>query len=114
VAGGRFSGMFNSIAGSEFRNYSPGELLLANVIRMCCDRGLNTFDLGIGDAAYKQVYCKDAEALFDSVIPITAAGQVVVPCWRAGLALKGKVKKSNMLLRAVRNITQMMSRKVLA
>ena len=55
----------------------------------------NKFDLGIGDAAYKQVYCKDAEALYDSVIPITAAGQVAAPIWRAGLALKGKVKKSD-------------------
>ncbi len=114
VADGRFSGMFNSIAGAEFRNYSPGELLLANVIRMCCERGLNKFDLGIGDAAYKQVYCKDAEALYDSVIPITAAGQVAAPLWRAGLALKGKVKKSDMLLRAVRSITQLMSRKAAA
>jgi CelD/BcsL family acetyltransferase involved in cellulose biosynthesis len=114
VADGRFSGMFNSIAGSEFRNYSPGELLLANVIRMCCERGLDQFDLGIGDAAYKQVYCKDAEALYDSVIPITAAGQAVAPIWRAGLALKGKVKKSDALLQAVRSITQMMSRKVMA
>ena len=114
VADGRFSGMFNSIAGAEFRNYSPGELLLANVIRMCCERGLNKFDLGIGDAAYKQVYCKDAEALYDSVIPITAAGQVVAPLWRAGLAVKGKVKKSDTLLRAVRSITQMMSRKAAA
>ena len=111
VADGRFSAMFNSIAGAEFRSYSPGDLLLANVIRMCCERGLDTFDLGIGDAAYKQAYCKDAEALFDSVIPITAAGQVVAPLWRAGLALKGKVKKSDMLLRSVRSITQLMSRK---
>lgn len=111
VADGRFSGMFNSIAGPEFRNYSPGELLLANVTRMCCERGLNRFDLGIGDAAYKQVYCKDAEALYDSVIPITAAGQVVAPIWRAGLALKGKVKKSDTLLRAVRCITQVLSRR---
>ena len=114
VAHGRFSGMFNSIAGAEFRNYSPGELLLANVIRMCCERGLDKFDLGIGDAAYKQVYCRDAEALYDSVIPITAAGQVVAPFWRAGLALKGKVKKSNTLLCAVRSITQMVSRKAAA
>jgi CelD/BcsL family acetyltransferase involved in cellulose biosynthesis len=112
VAGGRFSGMFNSIAGAEFRNYSPGELLLANVIRMCCERGLDKFDLGIGDAAYKQVYCKDAEALYDSVIPITAAGQVAAPFWRAGLTLKGKVKKSGLLLRAVRAITQVVSPKV--
>jgi CelD/BcsL family acetyltransferase involved in cellulose biosynthesis len=114
VADGRFSGMFNSIAGAEFRNYSPGELLLANVIRMCCERGLKKFDLGIGDAAYKQVYCKDAEALYDSVIPITAVGQVAAPLWRAGLALKGKVKKSDMLLRAIRSITQLMSRNATA
>jgi CelD/BcsL family acetyltransferase involved in cellulose biosynthesis len=111
VAGGRFSGMFNSIAGAEFRNYSPGELLLANVIRMCCERGLGRFDLGIGDAAYKQVYCKDAEALYDSVIPITAAGQVAAPIWRAGLTLKGKIKKSGMPLRAVRSIRQVVSRR---
>jgi CelD/BcsL family acetyltransferase involved in cellulose biosynthesis len=111
VADGRFSGMFNSIAGSEFRNYSPGELLLANVIRMCCERGLHKFDLGIGDAAYKQVYCKDAEALYDSAIPITAAGRLAAPIWRAGLALKGKIKQSDMLLRRVRSITQLMSRK---
>jgi CelD/BcsL family acetyltransferase involved in cellulose biosynthesis len=114
VAGGRFSGMFNSIAGAEFRNYSPGELLLANLIRMCCERGLDRFDLGIGDAAYKRVYCGDAEALYDSVIPITAAGQVAAPLWRAGLALKGKVKKSDTVLRAVRSLTQIMSRKAVA
>jgi CelD/BcsL family acetyltransferase involved in cellulose biosynthesis len=114
VAQGRFSGMFNSIAGAEFRNYSPGELLLANVIRMCCERGLDKFDLGIGDAPYKRVYCRDAEALYDSVIPITAAGQVAAPIWRVGLNLKGKVKKSDTLLRAIRSITQMMSRKVAA
>ena len=111
MAGGRFSGMFNSIAGAEFRNYSPGELLLANVIRMCCERGLEKFDLGIGDAAYKQVYCRDAEALFDSVIPVTVAGQLAAPLWRAGLAVKGKVKKSDTLLRAARFVAQMMSRK---
>jgi CelD/BcsL family acetyltransferase involved in cellulose biosynthesis len=111
AAAGRFSGMFNSIAGAEFRNYSPGELLLANVIRMCCERGLTTFDLGIGDAAYKQVYCKDAETLYDSVIPVTAAGQVAAPFWRAGLAVKGRIKKSDTLLRAGRSMTQMLSRK---
>ena len=111
VADGRFSGMFNSIAGAEFRNFSPGELLLANVIRMCCERGLQKFDLGIGDAAYKQVYCRDAETLYDSVIPITAVGQVAAPIWRTGLALKGRVKKSDTLLRAVRFMSQIISKK---
>ncbi len=113
AADGRFSGMFNSIAGAEFRNYSPGELLLASVIRMCCERGLTRFDLGIGDAPYKQVYCKDAEALYDSVIAVTAAGQVAAPVWRASLALKGRVKQSDVLLRLARSIAQIMPWKAL-
>ncbi len=114
IAHGRFSGMFNSIAGAEFRDYSPGELLLSNVVRMCCERGYNRFDLGIGDAAYKQVYCKDAEPLYDSVIPITAAGHVVAPIWRAGLAMKSRIKQSDALLRGIRFMHQLISRKFAA
>jgi CelD/BcsL family acetyltransferase involved in cellulose biosynthesis len=114
LAHGRFSGMFNSIAGAEFRDYSPGELLLSNVVRMCCERGCNWFDLGIGDAAYKQVYCKDAEPLYDSIIPITAAGRAVAPFWRAGLAVKSRIKQSDALLRGTRFMHQLISRKAAA
>ena len=115
IAGhGRFSGMFNSIAGSEFRDYSPGELLLSRVVRSCCERGFDRFDLGIGDAAYKQAYCNDAESLYDSVIPITKAGHVAAPFWRGGLALKSKVKQSDALLRGVRSVQQLMFKKAAA
>lgn len=111
---GRLSGMFNSIAGAEFRDYSPGDLLLANVIRMACERGFRKFDLGIGDAAYKQVYCKDAETLYDSVVPITAAGHLAAPFWRAGLALKSRIKRSEALLRRVHLLQQLISRRTAA
>jgi len=114
MAHGRFSGMFNSIAGLEVRDYSPGELLLSNVVRMCCERGCDRFDLGIGDAAYKQVYCKDAEPLYDSVIPITAAGDAVAPFWRAGLAMKSRIKQSDTLLRGTRFMHQLIFRKAAA
>ena len=114
AAHGRFSGMFNSIAGAEFRNCSPGELLLSNVVRMCCERGFEKFDLGIGEAAYKHAYCSDAEELFDSIIPITASGHIAAPFWRGGLAIKSKVKQSDALLRSVRSIQQLISRKTAA
>jgi CelD/BcsL family acetyltransferase involved in cellulose biosynthesis len=114
TANGRFSGMFNSMAGTEFRDYSPGELLLSHVVKCCCERGLNRFDLGIGEAAYKRVYCNDAEPLHDSIIPITVAGQVAAPIWRAGLALKSQIKKSDTMLRAIRSIRQITSRKTVA
>lgn len=111
VAHGRFSGMFNSFGGPEFRNYSPGELLLSNVVRMGCERGFDRFDLGIGDAAYKQVFCRDAESLYDSVIPITAVGRAAAPFWRGGLSLKARIKQSDALLRGVRSVKQLISRK---
>ena len=114
AAHGRFSCMFNSIAGTEFRTYSPGDLLLSNVVRMCCVRGFEKFDLGIGEAAYKQAYCGDAVELFDSIIPITAAGHFAAPFWRAALAMKAKVKRSDALLRGVRSVQQLISRKTAA
>jgi CelD/BcsL family acetyltransferase involved in cellulose biosynthesis len=102
--------MFNSIAGPEFRDYSPGELLLSNVVRMCCERGCNRFDLGIGGAAYKQVFCNEAEPLYDSIIPITAVGHAAAPLWRGALSLKARIKQSDSLLRGVRSVQQLISR----
>ena len=111
VADGRFSGMFNSMAGAEFREYSPGELLLSQVVKSCCERGLDRFDLGIGEAGYKQVYCKDVEALYDSVIPITMLGHAAAPLWRASLAIKRKLKRSNRMLRTARTVGNLVSRR---
>jgi CelD/BcsL family acetyltransferase involved in cellulose biosynthesis len=69
----RFCGMFNSMISGEFAHQSPGELLLANVVRMCCERGYTTFDLGIGEAAYKKA----------------------APFWRTHLNLKRGIKHSS-------------------
>jgi len=66
AGGGRFCGMFNSIIHGRFAAESPGEQLLVNIVRTCCDRGLITFDLGAGKARYKGLFCPDAEILFDS------------------------------------------------
>jgi CelD/BcsL family acetyltransferase involved in cellulose biosynthesis len=110
VAGERCYGMFNSMTNGELRVHSPGELLLANVIRMCCERGLKTFDLGVGDAAYKQVFCNDVEQLFDSVIPISAIGHAVAPAWRGALAAKRRLKKSEIVMQVRRRFGRSLTR----
>lgn len=107
-ANGRLCGMFNSMAGDPYRNESPGELLLANVIRLCCQRGLDRFDLGIGDAAYKEVFCNEVEPLFDSVLPITLAGAALAPAWRAGLAARRELKKSQTVMQTRRFLGRLM------
>ena len=53
VGGGRFCAMFNSIIQGRFAVESPGEQLILKLVRSCCERGLDTFDLGIGEARYK-------------------------------------------------------------
>ena len=94
VSDRRFCGMFNSMIMNELANESPGELLLANVVRMACERGLLTFDLGIGEAGYKRAFCNETDTLFDAVVPLTMRGKLVAPLWRAQLNVKRRIKHS--------------------
>jgi CelD/BcsL family acetyltransferase involved in cellulose biosynthesis len=102
VGGGRFSAMFNSIIQGRFAIESPGEQLILNLVRSCCARGLTTFDLGIGEAHYKNLFCSDAEPLFDNFLPLNAAGRLLTwPAARAAAA-KRTVKQNPMLWSLVR------------
>jgi CelD/BcsL family acetyltransferase involved in cellulose biosynthesis len=102
VSGGRFSAMFNSIIRTDLARESPGQLLLVNVVRMCCERGLTTFDLGIGDARYKHMFCDEPEPLFDSVLGLTPLGRAAAPLWRLHLSAKTRIKRSRLLWAAAR------------
>lgn len=101
VRDGRFSAMFNSIPADKFRSESPGEQLLVNMIRTCCERGLTTFDLGVGEASYKDMFCPDEEPLFDTCLPLSARGHALVAIERAKSAVKRTVKQNKSLWSAV-------------
>ena len=85
---GRFCAMFNSIIAGPYAAESPGEQLILKLVEHCCGRGLDTFDLGIGEAHYKNLFCGDAEPLFDSFLPLSRAGRVLG--FAAALAEIGK------------------------
>jgi CelD/BcsL family acetyltransferase involved in cellulose biosynthesis len=89
VGGGRFCGMINSIIKDRYAAESPGEQLLARVVQRCCERGLNTFDLGIGESHYKALFCPDAEPLFDSHLPLGPAGRLLA----FGYTMAGRTKR---------------------
>ncbi|MGH6665140.1 MAG: GNAT family N-acetyltransferase, partial [Pseudolabrys sp.] len=93
VGGGRFSCMFNSIAQGHYANESPGEQLIVNLVRRCCERGFATFDLGIGEARYKNLFCSDAEPQFDSFLPLSRAGWPLTAAARIAAAIKRTVKQ---------------------
>ena len=69
--------MFNAFdMDEEIAKSSPGDLLLQWILEDKCREGLKSFDLGIGEARYKNAWCDHAEPMFDSVLAITSLGRV--------------------------------------
>jgi CelD/BcsL family acetyltransferase involved in cellulose biosynthesis len=73
--GDRFSTMFNTYTISENARYSPGLILLRNMIDHFGERGYTAYDFGVGSEEYKMTFCKEDEPLVDSFIPLTARGR---------------------------------------
>jgi CelD/BcsL family acetyltransferase involved in cellulose biosynthesis len=110
VGSGRFCAMFNSIIQGRFAVESPGEQLILRLVRSCCERELLTFDLGIGEARYKNLLCGDAEPLFDSYIPLSAAGRLPALAFSLGAATKRMVKTQPALWSVVGAIRRLRAR----
>jgi CelD/BcsL family acetyltransferase involved in cellulose biosynthesis len=110
VSGGRFSGMFNSIIKERYAAESPGEQLLAMLVQHSCARGLDTFDLGIGQANYKALFCDDAEPLFDSYLPLNAGGRLLAFAFATIAAVKRAVKAHAALWSLVRALRRLRAR----
>jgi len=74
--GYRFSMMFNTYTMSEHSRYSPGLILIRNIIDHYAGRGCRALDLGIGSDEYKRMFCKTDEPIFDSFIALTFRGKL--------------------------------------
>lgn len=108
---GHFSAMVNSFdTDPEIARSSPGELLLAKVIARQCERGIASFDLGIGEARYKSTYCNLTMPLFDVVVALTPKGQVFAAFRSLGSRLKATAKQNPRLVAALRECKRSLSR----
>jgi CelD/BcsL family acetyltransferase involved in cellulose biosynthesis len=95
IDGQRFSCMFNSFDQSpEIARFSPGDILLTRIIRTQCEFGRTEIDLGIGEARYKQLFCKDVEELVDVFLPVTLRGRLYGLVLRRLAAAKRAVKQT--------------------
>lgn len=92
--GDRLSCMFNSIASGETAKYSPGELLLGFVVEDAIGRGVRTFDLGVGAAGYKRMFCPEVDQLSDSIIGVTLRGRAAATTLGALRSAKARIKAS--------------------
>ncbi len=74
---GRVYGYFSGINLDAYQRVSPGELLLYQLIRDCCERGFQVLDLGVGEERYKAAWSPVLEAQFATFLPASAKGRVI-------------------------------------
>ena len=97
--GYRFSMMFNTYTMSGNSKYSPGLILMRDIIdHFRRRRIIAPFDLGIGSDEYKRLFCKSDEPIFDSFIPLSAPRQVAAAAMSGLNRTKRMVKHNPALL----------------
>lgn len=96
----RLSGMFISFADrEETTRFSPGDVLVSRIIAGQCLKGRRAFDLGVGEARYKQTFCDEPVTLVDILVPASAAGRLYAFGRGGAVALKRRVKQSPAAMR---------------
>ncbi len=92
---GRFSCMVNSFdADPEIAKSSPGDLLLMKLLTHLCERGVASFDLGIGEARYKENYCDTTIPLFDVTLGFGVKGHMLAACYAFASRVKRAIKQN--------------------
>ena len=107
----RISGLFTAFDSDvEISRCSPGDLLLVHIIRDACARGFSTFDLGVGEAHYKDKVCDETDVLVDSFLPMTAGGKAMAAALYAKQGLKRMIKTSAVGKRAIAALRSLKAR----
>ena len=104
VDGRRFSMMFNTYTMSENSRYSPGLILIRNIIDHYAGRGCRSLDLGVGSDDYKRLFCKSSEPIFDCFVPLTVRGKIAAAAMSGINRIKYLVKHTPALLPAARRL----------
>jgi CelD/BcsL family acetyltransferase involved in cellulose biosynthesis len=96
--GHRFSMMFNTYTMSPNSKYSPGLILMRDIIDHYAGQGYRALDLGIGSDDYKRLFCKGDEPIFDSFIPLSQRGKLAASLMSGVNRTKRLVKHNPALL----------------
>jgi CelD/BcsL family acetyltransferase involved in cellulose biosynthesis len=108
----RLSANFNTYTLGAHARHSPGLILLQHMIGDCAARGIRSFDIGVGGAHYKTVFCKEPEPLHDAFVPLSVRGQLAAPLFAAAHAGKRAIKRHPGLWSAVQSLRRLRARHV--
>jgi CelD/BcsL family acetyltransferase involved in cellulose biosynthesis len=111
VAGkNRFSMMFNTYTMSGNSRYSPGLILMRNIVDHYAGCGFRALDLGIGSDDYKRSFCKDDEPIFDCFIPLSLRGKVAAAAMSGVNRAKYLVKHNQALFHMAQRLRSVFHR----
>jgi CelD/BcsL family acetyltransferase involved in cellulose biosynthesis len=102
--GNRFSMMFNTYTLSGNSKYSPGLILMRDIIDHYAERGTVSLDLGIGSDDYKRLFCKDDEPIFDSFVPLGIRGRIAAAALLSLMRAKRLVKQTPALMQIAQRV----------
>jgi len=105
--GHRFSMMFNTYTMSHNSKYSPGLILMRDIIDHYSAKQYRAFDLGIGSDEYKRLFCKDDEVIFDSFVPLSLRGKLACGVMSAVNRAKRTVKHNPAMFEIAQNLRSM-------
>ena len=86
--------MFNTYTMSASSKYSPGLILMRDIIDHYAANGYRALYLGIGSDDYKRLFCKNDEPIFDNFVPLTARGRIAASAM-SGLNRAKRMVKQN-------------------
>jgi CelD/BcsL family acetyltransferase involved in cellulose biosynthesis len=96
--GHRFSMMFNTYTMSGNARYSPGLILMREIVDRYAERGYTSLDLGIGSDDYKRLFCKGDQPIFDSFLAVSPRGKVAATVMSSFCHAKRLVKQTPALM----------------
>ncbi|MBR0695790.1 GNAT family N-acetyltransferase [Bradyrhizobium lablabi] len=105
--GHRFSMMFNTYTMSGNSKYSPGLILMRDIIDRHASQNYRALDLGIGSDEYKRLFCKNDDAIFDSFVPLSLRGRLAASALSGLNRAKRTVKHNPALLEIAQNLRSM-------
>jgi CelD/BcsL family acetyltransferase involved in cellulose biosynthesis len=108
--GHRFSMMFNTYTLSGNSRYSPGLILMRDIVDHYAGHGYRALDLGIGSDDYKRLFCKNDEPIFDSFIPLSLRGKVAAAAMSGLNRAKHLVKHNQALFQLAQKLRSALHR----
>jgi CelD/BcsL family acetyltransferase involved in cellulose biosynthesis len=106
----RFSMMFNTYTLSGNSKYSPGLILMRDIIDHYAERGVTSLDLGIGSDDYKRLFCKDDEPIFDSFVALSMRGRIAAAALSSLMRAKRLVKHTPALMQIAQRVRGVLQR----